>query len=426
MEHCTRMSKTPMIEMEVIGGEKAHATFGASASERWLACPGSIQLGQGIKSVSGRAADEGTDGHTCLETLLKNGPEKCLATSAFLRKTYPTEMVMHAEKAAREIWKRTPKGAELLSETRCDLTHIDKDAFGTTDAVIIEPWGYLEVIDYKYGWGVVEPKDNPQMIFYGLAVAHAYDYNFKGIKLTIMQPRAPHEAGPIRTHVMPMRDLMKWEKIFSDGIKAAKKKDAPRKVGDWCRYCPAIHKCPERSTKVLEEARAAFSAEGEIHMPEVKAGADLLAPANIGQTLTNLVLLEEWIAAVRKHAEGVLKDGGKIKGWALVPTRPTRKWINAEKAHVEAMKVFGSLALTKRELLSPAQLEEIPAPKGIDVKAWVKKRCASVSSGVKLAPESDNNASAAEVFGKESALSDETERKNKRKKGKDEKHGKLR
>ena len=64
-------------------------------------------------------------------------------------------------------------------ETKVSLEFIEPGMFGTVDAAVAEIFGRLVVIDFKYGAGVaVEPKDNTQMIYYALGIAHEYDYNF--------------------------------------------------------------------------------------------------------------------------------------------------------------------------------------------------------------------------------------------------------
>src|ERR1017187_8080245 len=103
--------------------EKAHAEFSASSAYRWLACPGSIRLCAKAEKRESDSAAEGTLGHEPLEALLKNGPDKRLATESFLRKKYDLEMVVHASNAAQAIWRMAPKGLTALSEHKVSLPH---------------------------------------------------------------------------------------------------------------------------------------------------------------------------------------------------------------------------------------------------------------------------------------------------------------
>ena len=101
--------------MKPTATEKSHARFSPSAASRWLVCPGSIAASDGLTGAESAAALEGTRAHSCVEALLKAGPHKRLTTEAFLKKSYPIEMVLHAAAAAKEIWTMVPNGASVAA-----------------------------------------------------------------------------------------------------------------------------------------------------------------------------------------------------------------------------------------------------------------------------------------------------------------------
>jgi hypothetical protein len=240
-----------------------HSKFSASSAYRWLTCAGSVKLCERVETKRESAsAIEGTLGHEPLEAILKNGPHKLLATEEFLRKKYDIEMVIHASNAAKHIWKIAPKDAEVLSEEKVILAHIDADFGGTFDASIVEHFGTLDIFDYKFGKHIpVEVEANEQMLAYAVGKAHQYDYNFERVRMTIIQPRAHHLQGPIRTWVTPIETLFKWNEIFKAGIKAAKKKNAPLKAGDHCFFCDAKKICPafKANPDAMKGMRAMFA-----------------------------------------------------------------------------------------------------------------------------------------------------------------------
>jgi hypothetical protein len=238
--------------------KKSHAKYAPSTLHRVMECPGSVELSAPFPNEESAAAKHGTDGHTCLDMLLKNGPNKQLATERFLREKYPAQMVIHAAWAAKEIWKRTPKGAQLLSETKSECFHIDPHLHGTTDAVIIEDFGTLHVIDYKYGVMPVEVEDNPQILAYAIGIAHQHDYNFDRVICTIIQPRANHGHGPVRSWVTSIENLLAWAHRFKKGIQAAKHPEAPFKAGEHCFFCPAKEVCLEYSPEATGSIRSRF------------------------------------------------------------------------------------------------------------------------------------------------------------------------
>lgn len=360
---------------------KKHSKYSASASSRWMTCGGSIALSEKAPpQVESTFAKEGTDAHSCLEIFLKTGPKKIREAEKFLMKTYPKEMIVHAFDAARWIWKTAPYGAEILCETKCDLSHIEPGMFGTTDAAIVEEFGTLNVIDFKYGAGIpVSPEENSQMLFYALAIAHQYEYNFERVNLTIIQPRADIDGETIRVWETDTKRLAVFGNEIRLAVRESKKKNAPLKSGDHCRFCPAQVICPELSTRAMTQAQLDFSApvEKPIGPPPAAMKPDALAKA-----LTALDRIDDWAKAVREHAFEYLKRGGELPGWKLVEKRSIRKWVNAEATAKLAQKKFGDAAFD-RDLKSPAQLEKIAG------KEFVADQSSAISSGLTLVAESD-------------------------------------
>ncbi len=194
----------------------------------------------------------------CVETFLKNGIEKQMSTERFLLNKYPMQMVKHAAWAAEAIWKLTPRGATLLAETRSELFHIDKEMHGTSDAVIMVDFGALHVIDFKYGKMPVDVEDNTQMIAYAIGIAHQFDYNFNSVICTVIQPRANHGHGPIRSWTTTIDNLLVWADRFKKGVALSKSKAAPFSAGEHCFFCPAKSGCLEYTPEAVGSMRARF------------------------------------------------------------------------------------------------------------------------------------------------------------------------
>lgn len=357
--------------------EKKHAKFAASNAHRWLNCAAAVSLSEKMpKPPESEYAKEGTDAHAILEAILKK--EKI--------KKYDSTMYMFAKSAADHIHflKARSKG-ELLIETKVDLSFIHKEAFGTLDAAVVEHFGRLHVIDFKYGQGyAVEVKDNPQLMFYALGVANQFDYNFEDVELTIIQPRAPHTDGPIRRHVFNVAEFAIWRETFKKAIDASEKKNPKATAGPWCKWCPAAPICPAISSQAMEQARIDF-ADIETQTKSLKAAViseeNWVGP-ELAKTLHALNHLETWISEVRRMAFDKLSRGEKISGWKLVPARHRRIWATPNEVKIDALKNFGTRAF-KTEILSPTQLEKIAG------KDWVAKYAISVSSGLKMVPEAD-------------------------------------
>lgn len=377
-----------MVKPQIVGGDKDHAEYSASGSERWLACPGSHELSKKAPEPSpSKYADEGTTAHECLEFLLKNrdllGHDKLHAEACVL---YTEEMVHHAWKAFGWILQEAQE-AEILSETEVDTSSVIgvPGQFGTLDAAIIRPFDRLTVVDYKYGAGVVvdpegeDGRGNPQLILYGHGLCEKYGFDFTEVELVVIQPRAFHPSGEtIRTHVMTMDEFMAWRPIFKAGAAATKKKDAPLAAGSWCKFCRAAMLCPELKERSLAQAQIDFDDETGV----VQFSHESLMPLpNLANILRAIPKLEAWIKVVEEHAQGVLERGGTIPGFKLVQKRAQRKWKN----EAEVVRAWGDRAYAERKVLSPAQFEK--SFKGSN--AFVSANTTAESSGTTVVPESD-------------------------------------
>lgn len=367
---------------------KKHSQFSASGAYRWLACPGSVALiAKAPPQVESDYAIEGTNAHECVEKLL--AADNRDATAAFLRGKYGKEMVDHANEAVTNIEARRTKDAILLSETKVSLEFVAPDMFGTVDAAVVELYGRLTVIDFKYGAGiVVDPEDNPQLLYYALGLAHQYDYNFAEVAIVIIQPRGQSDAGPVREWVTDIATLKSWAKKFKLAVDRAKAPNAALAAGDHCRFCPAAAICPQISKKALGKAKGVFGPLEPSNPPSLlpsPADLALSLDTNLGEILSGCDELDTWIKAVREYAFSRAQKGKPVPGWKLVEKRSIRKWADIEAASKSARKTFGDVAFTEPELLSPAQMEK----KVLASDRFIELHVTNVSSGVTLVPDSD-------------------------------------
>lgn len=379
--------------------EKAHATYSASGSKRWVECAGSIKLAEKAPPEKESAfAAEGTEAHAVHETLLQcaiNAPFKLPKLALELKKSHDPEMVDHALGSVNWIMDEAAKYHEplVLCETEARYDHLEPGQFGTTDAAIVEEYGTLTVIDFKYGAGlVVYPDENTQGILYAIAIAHLYHYNFRRVRIVITQPRAEDDEGKtIRVWETSIDDLILWEKKLKKAIQATKKPDAPLRSGEWCRFCPAKTICPEISNLAFREAQTDFDdlIEGKAALPAVQS---IVLP-NLEKILAAADKIETWIQAVRDHAFTVLQKGEKVRGWKLVDKRGTRKWMDEAKVAKLALKEIGKDAFTEPSLKSPAQLEKL----GKKAAAIAEKFSAVKSSGLTMVPESDKRSAVSSI-----------------------------
>lgn len=340
-----------------------------SSASRWIACPASVRLSEGVPyEPAGEAAQIGTAIHALAEKCFGTGE----AAEAYLGKsvegiTMTQENVDFAQAHLDHITNlKSELGAVKVEQY---VTVIDNTAvkLGGTADVIGFGNGILEIADLKTGRGYVDA-DSDQMKIYALGtLAKIKSKPVETVRLSIIQPH----SGPTRTHTMTVDELNSWKAdVLIPAIAESANKDAqPKPSTDACRYCPAKVICPAQ-TKALE-------------LIPVKLDVKTLAPEVVSDLLAKADMVEDFIAALRKHATKVLEDGGVLSGWQLSPKRATRKWIDEAMA-VVALEAAGiehsKLMLT--EVISPAAAEKLL---GKDKKHVLENITKKESSGLTLA-----------------------------------------
>lgn len=254
---------------------KAHAKYAASNSKQWLACPGSIKLSEKApKKEDTKASTEGTTAHELMEFCLNSNINNVVSFFENEEEKYPLEMREHVQglvKFVREELHKIGPHAELLVEERVYLDGVitdedeekeEDEAFGTVDIAIVEPYGLLHIIDFKYGTQYVDHVENPQLIYYGLGLAHKLGYDIEALKTTVYQPRAYVKGSDkiARSYTLNMNQVREWKCKFYEGVKACEEPEPRLSAGEHCFFCPAKIICPEITKKSLERAKLKFQA----------------------------------------------------------------------------------------------------------------------------------------------------------------------
>jgi Protein of unknown function (DUF2800) len=355
---------------------RAHSKFAASSSERWLNCAASVELAEKAPpQVSSIYADEGTKAHELCEKLLKG--------EAHRPADYTKEMRDAAHIYAdyvNNIANET-KG-ELVIETRSSLDFIHPDMFGTLDAAVCDFFNTLHIIDFKFGQGhAVDAVDNSQLAYYAVGMGQKYNWNFQTVKIHIVQPRAYHELGPIRTWEFPIEQLKDWVGIFATAVIKALEPNPEIKAGSWCHWCPALPTCPEAKRLAFEDATSDFDAI-ETTFPEPKE----LTTEHLSQVLKKADVVESWIASVRKHAFELLNKGNEVPGFKLVAKRAIRKWSNEDHVHEYLIThQVDTFPFIEKKLKSPTQFEK----EDHEIYELVSRFVTQESTGLTIAEESD-------------------------------------
>ena len=372
-----------------------HAKKSPSSAHRWIHCPASIKLSEGIPATTSQYAEAGRLAHSIAE--LK-------ARKRFLvlnKRTYNAQLkkLQTDEHYAPEMDGYTDLYVETLEqhamtfhsapfialETSVPVgifTHETKEdgtpATGTADCIQIAE-SVLWVTDYKNGAGVpVEADNNPQMMTYALGALSMYALiygNFiQTIRLTIVQPA----LKSVSDWKISRAELEAWGRdILTPAAELADSENPGDPCpGDWCRFCPIKNQCRERANKVL-----AVEAFGKKLPP-------LLSDAEVGQALQQAEGLVSWYNDLKDYALQSCLAGKQIAGFKAVEGRSSRGWDNMDTAFADLQqRGVAEALLWERKPVTVAGLE----------KAIGKKTFAEVSAGhvtvspgkPTLVPESD-------------------------------------
>ncbi len=330
----------------------AHALLSPSAAHRWLNCTAAPHLEENVPDAGSDYAAEGTLAHAYCACKLKSflglpsaGEAKEIAE---LNDRYHTgemdeytdvykTIVLEKFTAARAA----TKDAQLLVETRLDFGEYVPDAYGTADAILVAD-GVMEVIDFKYGKGVlVSAERNPQMMIYALGAYErfSFDYRIERVRMTIIQPRIDN----LSEYELSIDELLKWAKDkLVPAAKEAYKGDGSQTPGEWCRFCKVKSSCRALANRCVRMA--------------ADYGGRLLSAEELARdVLPELPTVKTWLAGVEEYALQQALAGISLPGWKIVEGRSVRKITDQDSA-AEALNAAG---YAMSDIYRPAELRTI-------------------------------------------------------------------
>ena len=302
-----------------------HAILSASSCKRWLNCPPSARLCASTPERASPFAKEGTDAHTLCEykVLCALGRSNIRDPTEDLD-FYNAEMEDCATEYCNYVMEQYEeakvhcKDPQIMIEEHLDFSRWVPDGFGTGDCIIVSD-EVLQIIDFKYGFGVVvDAEMNPQMMCYALGAIDLYDgiYNIHTVKMTIFQPRRDN----ISTFTISKEDLLKWaEEVLAPTAALAYLGEGEFQAGDHCQFCSVKATCRKRAEQNLELARYDFEMPPNLNHTEITA---ILSKADE---------LVSWVNDVKEYALKQALDGVRYDGYKLVEGRSNRRFSDEDR-----------------------------------------------------------------------------------------------
>ena len=390
-----------------------HAKLSPSSAEKWLNCPASIAMEEGIPDRSTSYADEGTVAHQLAAWTLQDRAHRC---DAYLGRIITLndkdweideEMCENVQSYVDAVL-HAAEGHTLLVEQPLPIGHLtgEEDAEGTGDAIIITNCGTrLHVRDLKYGHRPVTANRNKQLMTYALGALEKYGMlgDFEEVVLAIHQPRVSDLPSEFTISVADLRGFKPTVEQAAAKAWAAielGKENLPAEMfkpgKKTCEWCKAQGTCPAARRTVVEIVMGEFDnmddpqrvlEESKTTSVDPKA----FAPEWLSVCLEMSEFIENWLKAVRGAVEATMFQGGSVPGYKLVQGKQgNRAW----KDKVAAENLLKSFRLTIEEmyalkLISPTQAEKLL--KKENPRRWKKLQdLISRSEGQpSVAPESD-------------------------------------
>jgi len=345
----------------------AHAKLSASGSHRWMNCPGSVKMEEGLPDESSEYAIYGTEAHALAEICLEENknPEEYMGRTL---KEVPVdeEMVLGVQEYLDYV--RALKGTTFY-EKQVDFSRWAPGGFGTADFIALDK-DTMTIVDLKFGKGVqVYAEDNTQEILYALGAYEAYQwlYDFNTIKIVIFQPRLNHtDEWEITTE-----ELLSWGKTIKAKAADTLKDDAPIIPGEeQCNFCKAKSTCKVLASHNVKLAAKEFSEFGEpIHVTDPLR----LNNEEIAALLGHLDLFSDWINSLKDHALQELLAGNSIPGFKLVTGKSNRIWIS-EAGALKALIKMGfkntDLYIKTTKFITLTAVEKIIKKQKGDIKTF--------------------------------------------------------
>lgn len=327
-----------------------HSRFGSSRIAVVIKCPGfnnatrEYDVSVDDMTLDEKAAAEGTCAHLAAEHTLRLGLNSTdvigVKFNDILVDEVMAENITIYTNRVR-VLRNQHVGSRSLIEPRLSMTSVANDVFGYADHLMIAG-DTLFIDDLKYGFVMVNEEDNAQCAHLAVSALDTFKlwFKIKHVECTIIQPRADHIQGSVRTVKYTIDELAKWRDIFVEAVSAARKPDAPRIAGEHCRYCPVRATCRKRMIRT-------------VFMCSLDTPIENVSDEEISNLLREIPTIKKHLEAVENFATLLARGGKKFNDFKLVKSR-VHAVCDDENKLIEEVKTKG---LNESDLYHPGKMK---------------------------------------------------------------------
>lgn len=339
-----------------------HSIIAPSASARRHQCPASSMHEAQYKDVQTDSSREGVAAHELAAMMLNYYRERrprparseIIGATATNGVVWDDDSYDGAEMYANDVISHAADRDNIIVELKMRIPQIHDQSFGTPDC-----WLYnrneksLRIWDYKFGHIVREAEGNHQLIEYIAGILPTL-HDVQRIIATIVQPRARHIDGPIRSWHISVADMQQHIARASAAAHAALSDAPPHVPGRECLYCKHALNCAALHDAAVDAIEYAHSGE-YLHMSARSAGYELI------RLRKAMELIKARVTAVEAYIEAKIISGESVPGWQLQSGSGRLKWNMTDE---QIIAIFDILSLDVRappKAITPTQARKLGA-----------------------------------------------------------------
>lgn len=355
-----------------------------SSLARPMVCPGFVFLKNLLQWPNDEAAKEGTTAGEYLERLLLN---RQIADTCSNGRHFDDDMKFYTTPIAQDVKSRAV--SEILCETRIDWqTRSGIWIRGQYDICFVDDQGRLCVEDLKYGYKLVEVKENWQLLGYAIGEVMRRGQAFNEISFKIHQPRAHHEDGTTREWVITYDRLIEYKEMIEKRMSEISSGRKDFQTSDKCYYCMGAGEgCPAFNRKYHNGLEIAFGNFVEDSISDEEMAKQLNEIANAEEAL------KIKLSALKELAVSRIKKGHIIPGYVQSQKYSNRSW--KKGVSPESIKIMTGKDVIETKLMTPAKAEKLGVSKEL-VSQLSEKRFVGMKLEKKNATDLGNK-----IFGKQ-------------------------
>jgi hypothetical protein len=327
-----------------------HAILAPSSFHITVECPGHIKNASLVPALpDSEEAKEGDAAHW-VALMMGNGASVLVGTKAPNGVAITDEMI-----DAGHLWVEACEGHPAMAETRVQIERVhETECWGTPDRFGWNPaTKILRVMDYKFGFLPVEVWENWQLILYAAGIMELLRLSDLDVvlELVIVQPRAYHPDGPIRSWTVGATKLRTMINAANHAGHEALSDNPHTHSGPHCLHCPARVSCTTLQKTV-----------GNVMDFRGHADPTMQTAGDVGRELRLVMDARQRLKArqtgLEAQAEAMLRAGQRVPFFAMEPGQSRLKWLeDVTPAEVEALaQMKGKSALKPPALLTPTQV----------------------------------------------------------------------